>query len=277
MPPAKRLAEFDFREFKVIVAMVDRATFACHAFQDGKRVAEVKAPSREQAESEIKARLLQISADYIGLDGARGMLLRHFPQGFSDERYKEQERAYKLRASAWICDWLTEQQLRDGDRAESAQLVREAASKTNLLASFELIKLNDAIKSTAGQVAVVDAAGALLYGPDFDRALAAAATSLRSFELAKWPILTYLPYLRFPERHMFLKPQVTNDCADRLGFDLEYEPTPNARTYARLLAMAAELRAALKELKPNDNIDIQSAIWALGDEEYRRSLAEPGE
>jgi hypothetical protein len=154
-----------------------------------------------------------------------------------------------------------------------SKAIRDAASKTNLLSQFELIRIGNAIKTTKGKSSVVGAIRSVMYAADFDKALAGAVATLRPFELAKWPVLTYFPYLRFPERHMFLKPEVTRDCADRMGIDLEYDSTPNAATYRQLLALTEALRTALRPLRPRDNIDIQSAIWVLGDDEYRSRLA----
>ena len=40
---------------------------------------------------------------------------------------------------------------------------------------------------------------------------------LRKYDLAKWTVATYLPFLWRPDRHMFLKPEVTKDFATRVG------------------------------------------------------------
>ena len=84
-----------------------------------------------------------------------------------------------------------------------------------------------------------------------------------------WPILTYLPFLWDYQKHMFLKPAVTSDFADRVGHDFHhvYSAEPSARTYLSLLDLVDRTRRAINELKPRDNIDIQSFIWVVG--EYR--------
>jgi hypothetical protein len=84
-----------------------------------------------------------------------------------------------------------------------------------------------------------------------------------------WPIVTYLPFLWDYRKHMFLKPTVTMDFADRVGHDFHhcYSAEPNADTYCALLDLVGETRSAIAELKPRDNLDIQSFIWVVG--EYR--------
>ena len=84
-----------------------------------------------------------------------------------------------------------------------------------------------------------------------------------------WPILTYLPFLWNHRAHMFLKPTVTVDFADRVGHEFahRYAPEPNADTYLALLDLVAATRKAIVELNPRDNLDVQSFIWVVG--EYR--------
>jgi hypothetical protein len=76
----------------------------------------------------------------------------------------------------------------------------------------------------------------LLRGPDADKFVQAAAGFtvdeskerlstlehlLGPHENAKWTVVTYLPFLWRPDRHMFLKPEVTKDFADRVGHPFE--------------------------------------------------------
>jgi hypothetical protein len=53
--------------------------------------------------------------------------------------------------------------------------------------------------------------------------------ALRPHESAKWTVVT-LPFLWQPEKHMFLKPEVTKDYAARVGhrFADDYAPVLNA-------------------------------------------------
>lgn len=79
--------------------------------------------------------------------------------------------------------------------------------------------------------------------------------------VATWPIATLLPFFAQPERHMFLKPEITQQAEERLGFHLNYQPTPNWRTYAKLLELSNVLLEQLKPLGARDNIDVQSFLW----------------
>ena len=60
---------------------------------------------------------------------------------------------------------------------------------------------------------------------------------------------------------MFMKPDVTKNAADSLGFQLNYRPEPNWLTYSSLLRMADIYQRKLAPLKPRDLIDVQSFFW----------------
>ena len=89
---------------------------------------------------------------------------------------------------------------------------------------------------------------------------------LKPFGIAKWTVLTYLPYLWKPEAHMFLKPEVTREYAERVGhpFQFAYAPEPTPAVYASLLDLAQTTRREVAELEPADMIDVQSFIWTVG-------------
>ena len=79
--------------------------------------------------------------------------------------------------------------------------------------------------------------------------------------VASWPVATVLPFLAQPDRHILLKPEITKQVADSLGFELNYRPEPNWRTYRSLLQMAEIYKQKLAPLKPRDLIDVQSFFW----------------
>jgi hypothetical protein len=84
-----------------------------------------------------------------------------------------------------------------------------------------------------------------------------------------WPIVTVFSFLAQPDRHIFLKPNVTRIAAAQYGFDFPYESRPNWRTYASLLDFADIVQADLRDLHPRDMIDVQSFLWVQGSDEYR--------
>ena len=70
---------------------------------------------------------------------------------------------------------------------------------------------------------------------------------LAKHDNAKWTVVTYLPFLWRPDEHMFLKPMVTQDFAERVGhpFVHDYSPALDPDVYASLLDLMAVTKAEL--------------------------------
>jgi len=84
-----------------------------------------------------------------------------------------------------------------------------------------------------------------------------------------WPVVTVFGFIAQPDRHLFLKPNVTRIAAAQYSVALHYESRPNWTTYRSLIDFAARVRADVRDLAPRDMIDLQSFIWVQGSEEYR--------
>ena len=97
-------------------------------------------------------------------------------------------------------------------------------------------------------------------------ALNAMAEVLKPRGAATWPVLTYLPFLWAVDQHMFLKPTVTVEFAERIGhrFLRDYGDDDRGAVYASLLDLKAATANALDQLAPADGIDLQSFVWVVG-------------
>jgi hypothetical protein len=95
-----------------------------------------------------------------------------------------------------------------------------------------------------------------------------AALPRKQTRVVTWPVITVLGFIAQPDRHIFLKPNVTRIAAAEYGFDFHYHSKPFFETYASLLEFAAVLNRDLRDLKPRDMIDIQSFIWIIGSDEF---------
>jgi hypothetical protein len=121
----------------------------------------------------------------------------------------------------------------------------------------------------------------VLQGPTADNFIRAAArftlgdtktallemeAALKPHRVAKWTVVTYLPFLWRPEEHMYLKPEAMKDFAQRVGhrFAHEYEPRLYLRVYESLRDLASRTAKEIADLKPRDRIDVQSFIWVVG-------------
>ncbi len=214
--------------------------------------------------------------DYFGYGGARTRFLRGFPDGFSDPRYLIEERNYKIDAVAKVAATLSMEQARSAGAKDCIAALR-AFQATNLVSPFEKARLKDALQHASG-VAYLNAAARFAEG-DIAGGLAGMISAIRAAGQApSWPMLTYLPFLWRPDRHLFLKPQVTRDFAYRVGhaFAREYEEGLRAGVYDSLLDLAANTRHEIADLNPRDLIDVQSFIWVVGAYTDRELVGSPG-
>jgi hypothetical protein len=208
----------------------------------------------------------------------RRKFLRFFPGGFRDDTYVDWEREYKWHAhERWngMLDQRTFSHLLASEEyAEIAKRAVTIESRTNLLFSFEKMALRDAVKPAGGARDFGEGLYQFLHGRGGDRTRferwceVIASLPRRQTRVLTWPIATVFGFIAQPDRHCFLKPNVTRLAAAEYGFDFQYQSRPNWDTYASLLAFAEQVRRDQGDLKPRDMIDLQSFIWVMGSDEY---------
>jgi hypothetical protein len=233
-------------------------------------------PARPVLEARKTRRLRGARA--AGVEACRRKFLRYFPGGFADQTYLDWERDYKWTAHERWSESLGRPRmralLRRGGHREIADLATRIEARTNLLFSFEKIAVRDAVRSPAGARRFAAGLYELLHGTGglerrFERWCDAVEGLPRAqTRVLTWPSVTVFGFLAQPEVHVFLKPVVTRIAAGELGYELDYRPRPNWTTYASLLDLADRVRRDLRDLRPRDQIDVQSFLWVQGSDEY---------
>jgi hypothetical protein len=92
--------------------------------------------------------------------------------------------------------------------------------------------------------------------PRFEK-LHAAAAGLPGAPSARWLLVTLFPFLGRPDRHPLFRPGSTREAAERLGFDLRFDESPNWATLNALRAHSARLLEALAPAGARDFIDVE--------------------
>jgi hypothetical protein len=208
----------------------------------------------------------------------RRKFLKYFPGGFADETYLDWERNYK-----WNAHLMWEQALgqaafrrllRDGAHEDIALHAVRIESRTNLLFSFEKMALRDAVRPPQGARAFAEGLFHFLYGGGDDDVRfnrwrdVVGSLPRRQTRVLTWPVLTVFGFIAQPDRHIFLKPNVTRLAAKNYGFDFQYTSKPAWPTYASLLSFAQTVMRDQRQLAPKDLIDAQGFIWVQGSDEY---------
>lgn len=221
------------------------------------------------------AQAKQISAD---ADRCRRKFLRFFPNGFEDEKYIAWERGYKWQAHEKWNEMLNHAEyqslLRKKEFSEIANRAVKIESPTNLVFSFEKMALRDAVRLPEGAQIFAEGLYDFLHGAGktehkFKQWIEIVERlPKKQSRVLTHPIVTVFGFIAQPEKHIFLKPKVTQTAAREYGFDFQYQSKPSWETYAGLLEFADQIKSDLKDLKPRDMIDIQSFIWVQGSSEY---------
>ena len=209
----------------------------------------------------------------------RRKFLAIFPAAFSDETYLAWERAYKWEAHRL---WSTRiggkaefrSKLDDGRHHEIASEATRIESNRSLLFSFEKMALRDAVKSDAGAALFAQGLYDWLHGAGSERDRfedwVAVLQDLpqRQRRMASWPVVTVFGFIARPRFHAFLKPVAMQRAAAKYGFDLDYSSRPSWATYSSFLSLCRTVRSDLSDLRPRDQIDVQSFLWVQGSDEY---------
>jgi hypothetical protein len=217
---------------------------------------------------------ISLPMERITLAQARAEFLRRYPLAFADPGYignkKTGERQYKYDAHLFWQERLGNGRFGELLVHDLPLLVAEVMrciGKVNLLYPMESAALADALRVEPAARRLLTKLAALLESTDITEEVygpyAAAVTDLPAErgKVATWPVATIMPFLAQPERHMFLKPEVTQNAANALGFNLCYKSEPNWLTYRKLLDMASIYRTKLIDWNPRDLIDVQSFFW----------------
>ncbi len=208
------------------------------------------------------------------------IFLEEFPDGFEGRKYHEEERVPKVRASELMKSTLGKDQLQTlltGGRFEEIVRRAQAMLSATHLAQFDVISLRGALKAETSWQPFSESFFEFLFGEeDREASFKKFVACLATLRVAKWPIVTYFPFLAFPEKDLFLKPDATKTVALACGVELNYQTQPNWLTYSSLAKLSEKLTAALKEvgLQAKDMIDVQSFIWSsfqLDKRRYRSS------
>lgn len=221
-----------------------------------------------------------MSSHNPGAAACRRKFVTYFPRGFADDTYLSWERDYKWESHERWEEALGRTEfrrlLREGAFAEiAARAVRvEQRSRHSMIFSFEKMALRDAIKSEEGARLFAGGLYEFLHGAGgaerrFERWVETVdALPRRQTRVLTWPLVTVFGFIAQPDRHIFLKPNVTRAAARAYGFDFQYKSRPNWDTYSNFLQFAETIRRDQSDLKPRDMIDLQSFMWVQGSDEY---------
>jgi hypothetical protein len=97
----------------------------------------------------------------------------------------------------------------------------------------------------------------------FDALAAAVAAFPAGAGAPAWPLVTLMPFLAAPARHVLLRPKLISQAAHRLGLELRFAADPNWITYATLLKSSEQLLEKLRPIGARDLVDVETFLTVV--------------
>ncbi|MCK5517366.1 MAG: DUF3553 domain-containing protein [Desulfobulbaceae bacterium] len=196
------------------------------------------------------------------------LFLKQFPDGFHGQKYIEEEREYKDKAHMLALELIGKPEfdslLTSNDYQEITKRALKVVNAANLIFPNEKMSLKDGLLTDAAQKDFSLCLYELLFGEaDVKLRFEGFLKMLEEINAAKWTTVSYLLFILRPEKYMFVKPKITQYSSEVCGYEINYKPQLNWRTYKSVLDFSNYLFIELSELKPRDMIDIQSFMWCI--------------
>ncbi|MDD3598011.1 hypothetical protein [Sulfuricurvum sp.] len=188
------------------------------------------------------------------LKEAEANFFAFYPKGFEDEALLpiiKRHNTEKIGKS--VQELFASERFQNPD--EIGENFSKIVSKSTLISLFEKPKVRDMIKQMSMEqkdmlsIALYE----LLYGKK-DQGFEIMADILAHYGLAKWSIVTLIPYYYDRENNFFIKPNTTKDIIKFFDLqDIVYKPRPTYEFYAKYTKLLEEMKAQVSPLIGKDN------------------------
>ncbi|MCA9713674.1 MAG: hypothetical protein KC468_03155 [Myxococcales bacterium] len=240
--------------------------------------------ARRKAGETSRKRPMPRVADQIGL------FMQQFPEGFTGEawlrevRGKDARRVLKRHRDPAVT--LAAEQLARGALAEAIEFERWGEVRDRAVAvlrTTDLVRRRDVehLAALAPTRALAWAIYNLLHGDqDHARSVDAFARELERQRLKpSWPLVTALPALRFPMRHVCVRPSAFREQLRMVKPSLKPASAPTGRDYLGYLEATTIISQELEAngRTPRDLLDVAHFIWITLRRAARERLSGAGE
>ncbi|MBU0632520.1 hypothetical protein KKA17_07735 [bacterium] len=178
----------------------------------------------------------------------------YYPEGFEDELLQP---IVKRHNTAKIGESVRE--MFAPDNFAQPELICEnfakIVSKSSLISLFEKPKVRDMVKGMSLEQKDMLSIGLyeLLHG-DKKEGFESLVDVLSVYRLAKWSIVTLIPYYYAREKNFFIKPTTTKNIIKFFELDgFIYKPRPTYEFYERYSKALAQMKAQVSSAISNDN------------------------
>ena len=188
------------------------------------------------------------------LAAAEAQFLTRYPGGFDDPAMAQVRKRHNIgKIEAYAKDALVRENFnRPTLIAEAMQTI---VSRSSMVSRFEKPRFREFIHNLNSQEKqfLADALEARLYGRAKQRGFEIMLGMLESYKIAKWPLISVVPFYHNPTREAFVKPTTAKGIIQFLEVeDLNYRPTPSWDFYRGYRKLLDEVREQVSPtLGPN--------------------------
>jgi len=193
--------------------------------------------------------------NYKKLKEAEASFLQRYPAGFADPGMASIKKKHDIDKLAEFA----QQSLTTANfnRPEFiAETLVKIVSRSSMVSRFEKPKFRDFIKSLHSheKQALADAFEKRLYGRQKQRGFEEILGMLSHHRLAKWAVISVVPFYFAPEKEAFVKPTTAKGILAYLEVDdLVYKPTPTWAFYRGYLNLLRDIKKQVSpSLSPNN-------------------------
>lgn len=138
---------------------------------------------------------------------------------------------------------------------EIGESFAKIVSKSSLISLFEKPKVRDMVKQMNMEQQDMLAIGLYeLLHADHEKGFRVLVDVLSIYKLAKWSIVTLIPYYYARDKEFFIKPTTTKDIIKFFEISgLEYKPKPTYEFYVRYTQILKEMKSHISPLIGADN------------------------
>ncbi|MDD2829554.1 MAG: hypothetical protein PHW18_08280 [Sulfuricurvum sp.] len=188
------------------------------------------------------------------LKEAEASFLTFYPKGFEDEALLP---IIKRHNTAKISESVQEMFAPEkfSRTEEIGESFAKIVSKSSLISLFEKPKVRDMLKAMSMEQQDMFAIGLYeLLHADHEKGFRILVDILSIYKLAKWSIVTLIPYYYARDKEFFIKPTTTKDIIKFFEISgLEYKPKPTYEFYARYTQILKEMKSQVSPLIGADN------------------------
>ncbi|MBT4518789.1 MAG: hypothetical protein HOC23_02190 [Halieaceae bacterium] len=192
--------------------------------------------------------------NYEKLKAAEANFLQRYPGGFSDPEIAALKKKHNIeKQSEFARQSLARANF---NRPEFiAESLVKIVSRSSMVSMFEKPKFRDFIKSLNSheKQALADAFEKRLYGRQKQRGFEEIFGMLSHHRVAKWPLMSAVPFYFAPDKDAFVKPTTAKGIIAYLEVEgLEYKPTPSWEFYKGFRDLLSEVKKqVVPTLSPN--------------------------